>query len=365
MIRSDSIKVTCGGREVTDLILSLQVVQSFADLSNECRFDVYNENKPLVDRKPLPYRKFDKVEVFFSNTLMFRGEVSGFQGSENEKDWKLNVICKSSTNRLVRGDILKKGSYWVNKTLVQIVREVCQPYGIEVKLDPLVADDPLVNREFSKTILEAGEKGIDLIRRLCRARGLMAYTKPEGTLILGRAQTVFHEEVLTAENIYGDFAFEEDLEERHSRYIVKSQHFGTDTYFGEAAAHGYAVVEDPQVEAYCPVIIMADGNMDKNDLIRRAEWERNARAALSNRVMVTVYGWRDSKGIFWSPNTRVHTISELFEIDDILLIMRSRFIAREDGLVTGLELCHPAAFEPEVLPKAKKSKTKGSRMAWD
>ena len=159
--------------------------------------------------------------------------------------------------------------------------------------------------------------------------------------------------------IYGvhilDYEVVDEYRLRFSEYCLK----GYDTEDDEATS---AEVKDSGIGYFRPMHISADRyGQNVGGCERRAQLERDRRAARAHRIEITVQGWRfqGTDGFqVWQINTRVRVvipqegINEVFLIGEVALMLSSR------GALTRLTLMRRDAFLG-IEKNRKKGNTEG------
>lgn len=236
---------------------------------------------------------------------------------------------------------------WNNLRLNRLVEILAKPFGIGVTIDV----DP--GEPFPKFKLQPGETAFAAIERLCRTRGVLPVSDGKGGLLLTRAgrrkAPVALESlgpqgnVLAAEGEFAD-------RERHSQYIVRGFTQGSDlAWADEARAEGRAT--DRAIRRHRPLLIVAEGQVDKKTAQERAQWEATIRAGRARRATYTVQGWT-ARGQLWQPNTVVAVRDSWLAINEDMLIASVRYRRSEaGGTLTTLTVVHPDAFKLIPLPE--------------
>lgn len=243
------------------------------------------------------------------------------------------------------------------QTVKAIAAKLCEPYGITVSAPkgegPTV---PQLNMQF-------GESPFDLIERLCRFAGFLAYDDADGNLVLSPVGAERHSSgVREGANLLAAVpTFGCDL--RFTEY--RAVNLSTSALQQPAEAGGFLPVSQPLATArdtnatHAPsrqrvkyIIVEHSGHGDINDLAkRRAEWEAARRAGRSEDIKVVVDSWRDSSGRLWEPNRRckVH-VPTCKVIEQEWIIAEAQFRRGANGTDALLTLMPPRAFDPQYEP---------------
>jgi prophage tail gpP-like protein len=228
---------------------------------------------------------------------------------------------------------------------LQIAQQLAEPYAISVSATTADVGDPIP--QFN---LILGETPFEIIERICRYRGLLAYEQPDGSLFLTQvgstsAASGFTEgqNVEEAEAVYS-------MDGRFSEYqaLLQSMQVFTDTGDG---GNLIATVTDPGVKRHRRMVIITEAGGGGQDVAKqRALWEAARRAGRANRVSVKTDGWRDSGGTLWTPNTLVSLVLPSLKLQQAnWIIGEVTYVRGEGGTTADLVIMPPAAFLPEPV----------------
>lgn len=336
--------------------LSANVTLSLEDLCGTFSFSF--PDKWVNLGLPLPFAKYDDVEIFADGELVLTGVIDGVpsSGDGDSQTSSLTVLGRSKPGQLYDGSAIYKTNSWRNRSLADIARDLCTPYGVTVKVDSTVAGDPHFQLPFQKFEVEDGEKVFECLDRGAKMRASLMTSSPRGEVVFTRAGTTYSSDAIRrGEGRILNWSQDDSGEERYSDYIVRVQTYGNDNWFGDVAAFGKVRVKDEGVDRYRPLIIYAEGHGGLEALTARAVNERNVRYGRSGKVTYTVPGWRDRGGRIWSPNVMIPVVDPVIRLNDSLLITKVVLMAgRDKGIRTGLELCDRGAFDLIFKPPKKK-----------
>lgn len=306
---------------------------------------------------PRQIRRGQACQVLADGDTVITGWVDDTFPAYTEQTHDFRVSGRDSTGDLVDCSAIHKTGQWAKARLDQIVRDICKPFNIPIKVDAEIG------KAFGWSIQE-GETAFECIERACRMCAVLPVSDGKGGLVLTRAATgkpvaelVEGKNILLASAEFG-------TKERHSLYIVKGQDRGSDDNQNTPETHAQVKGEatDSAITRYRPLIVLAESHGPHATYKQRAEWERNVRRGRSSRVNVTVQGWRNVSGQIWQPNTMVHLTSPWLGVDDDLLIVSVAFsLDDQSGTRTELRLASREAFDLIVSSKgAKKQKADGA-----
>lgn len=303
-----------------------------------------------------PVSPGDPVTISIDREVVLTGYVDRVEPSHDGGRHDISVTGRDKAADLV--DCSADLGEWRGLGAVDIIRAIVKPFGLRV-VDTVGIYGPVA--EFR---IQPGEAAMEAIDRLCRQAQVLPVAGPDGTLKLIRAGLEGTGTVLIAgaagNVLSASGAFTADG--RHSVYeVIGQQRAGDDA---ETSAIVRAQAADGEVARYRPLRILAEDQADQPAAARRAQWERSVRRGRSRRVTCTVQGWRDAEGRLWGINRRVTYRDAWLRVDAELLTAAVRMSLDGGGRKTELELCDPAAFDPEPMEQDKKTKRIETEIGW-
>ncbi|HZR87898.1 MAG TPA: hypothetical protein VFB02_13900 [Bradyrhizobium sp.] len=199
--------------------------------------------------------------------------------------------------------------------------------------------------------LSLGQTAYEIIERICRYAGLLAYEGADGNLVLGAVgATKAASGAEEGQNVQSAVA-PRSMRERYSEYdafLMSAEVTGDVGYGGNLIGSA----KDPNVPRHRLKYIIAEAPAGGQDVAqKRATWEAARRAGRGNRVQVTVDSWRDSAGVLWTPNTLVPVNLPALKVTNETWTLGEVTYLRDGPLGTRAELTlmPPAAFMPEPI----------------
>ncbi len=220
--------------------------------------------------------------------------------------------------------------------------------------------------------MNQGESAWTALERGCRMAGLLAYADPSGDLVLTEPETLLTGSAIEVSLVEGENVLKarltQDFSERFGKYIVRGQRPGTDTSFGEDAAHvegvsldrGFALFDErnEEIPLQRNKVIVAEGAVDQALATQRAAWESTVRLARTNTLELEVATLTVDPSLAisgpWQVNRLFWTILPSLSIRRILLISRVAYsVDRDSGTKVQLRLANTNAYQalPEVPPE--------------
>lgn len=329
--------------------------------------------------EPVPIRAGDKCTITLRGNTLLTGYVDDTSFQYNADSLTLTVRGRSKTGDLVDSSAVRQSGRWSNATLRTIAADLCDPFNIDVTVDPLEG----LTDTFKRYAIEPGESCFDAIQRACRLRSAWATCTVDGGLHITRADTGRRSPIALeyGKNIISGERFD-SWAQRHSAYLLKGQVPSDEELEGTASSQLAEYVVDEGLNRYRPLLLVSTGHDRKGDLKRRAQWERNRRAGTGERLLYRIdgYGYESSDYVgqfkqhrrdtyrLWEPNMLVKIVDPRLEADDWYLVaaVSYRWQAEGDdgGRTTDLTLTRKEAFSLQDYPRRKRARTRSDIEGW-
>lgn len=347
---------------------SLSIGYSIDSIAGSFQFKVVEKWREINQDWPL--LPGSQVAISIDNETVLVGYIDSLDVSTSNEDRTMNIRGRNRCGDLVDNSVSTLTSEFKNISLEGLAEELLGIQEIEVLTETNTGE------KFKKFTVNQGETVFDCLNRAARNRGVLLTTNPEGNLVItNRAgievsstpsisdpaptfdfvaaaaslagissagvSLVQGENVLTARAAY-------DHSNRFQSYLAKGSSRGTDANSGSALSV-QATAKDKNIKRTRTKIVLAEGNVDKDAVQRRANWEAVLRAAESTEVEVTVQGWRKTiGGDLWKPNESVEVSLPYIGVSGQLLIRSVSFTKDLGGTITSLSLTRPDAYSPEA-----------------
>lgn len=261
-------------------------------------------------------------------------------------DDKSNIV--TVTGRDATGDLVDCSAEvkeYLNQKLEAVARDMCAPFGIKV----VVATD--TGAPFKRVAVNTGDTVQTCIERMCRQRGVMAWSDGLGNLVIGRGSV--GKPVATLErgkNVLAATA-PNNFAGRFSVIIVRGTRETPDASDSTAGSQEQGMARDTAVKRHRPKIMVPETQGSSSiSLGERAAHEQRVAQGKSRCVSVTVWGWRHDNGL-WRPGQTVAFNDTRLRISGTWLVANVAFVKNDDdGTVTKLNLYPPGAFDLLAQP---------------
>ncbi|EPY01349.1 phage baseplate assembly protein [Magnetospirillum fulvum] len=261
-------------------------------------------------------------------------------------DEKSNIV--TVTGRDTTGDLVDCSAEvkeYLNQTLEAVARDMCAPFGIKV----VVTTD--TGAPFRRVAVNTGDTVQTCIERMCRQRGVLAWSDGLGNLVIGRGTVGEPVAALKRGNNVLAATAPNNFAARFSEIIVRGTRETPDSSDPTAGSQEQGVARDVAVKRHRPKIMVPETQGAIINLTERAAHEQRVAQGKSRCVSVTVLGWRHEGGL-WRPGQTVAFSDSRLRINGNWLVANVAFIkSDDDGTVTKLNLYPPGAFDLLAQPE--------------
>lgn len=289
------------------------------------------------------------------------GYTDGRRRQMGADSMKITIAGRDKTADLIDCAAIYKGGQWKKRTLEQIARDLCQPYGVAVRWELTDAESAA---PFTSFTLDHSETVYEALGRAARARGVLITSNAAGDLVFTRADESHSDRLVLGENLLS-VDFDEDYRDRFSEYTVKGHGRSNgkvgDTVDARTIASQKGTATDSGITRYRPMIILADSKIDAQSATARALREQRRRLAKSVTFEAQLDGWTRSNGQIWMPNILAEIDAAKFAIQTGPLLVSKVVLTLDDreGVKTTLTLAPRDGFLVPV-EKDRKAKSSGS-----
>lgn len=264
--------------------------------------------------------------------------IASSPSSASEDQWK--DVKTTNKQKLEVKPAKTVNTSWHNQTPVQIISDLCAPYGIRVICEIKDFNSKIVN-----FTVNPGEKVVDSINRLLTKDNLIVTDNEYGDLVIAEVgkNGSCHDELQTGKNILsGSAGF--DASKIFSIYAVLGQHKGSDLEFGKLVSQDKGLAYDSSIGRYRLVVIKDTGQSSNTLGKSRAEFEAIFRRAQALMSKHKVQGWRQSDNSLWKTNSLVRIKDEFLKVSGELLIQRLELTLDSAGTVAAIDTISSVAY---------------------
>lgn len=294
-------------------------------------------------------RAGDPCVVKIGGDVVITGYVDRDENASSRDGHRLGLVGRGKTQDLVDCSAEWQGGQIQSATALEIATKLAQPYGITVKL----ADGASPGDAVPQFNLTYGESAAEIIQRVARNAGLLAYEDTAGELVLAQAGTVTASSgAKYGENVQScsvSNAMDQRFSEVRCAWNSINDLGDVD---GADEKFFFDTEKDPNVPRHRLMYLVLEAAADPLPFtIKKAKWEVARRAGRASAISLTLDSWRDGSGKLWQPNT-------LIPVDGIpgnrageqLCIAEVHFHRSSDrGTVADLYVMAPGAFLPEPI----------------
>lgn len=287
-----------------------------------------------------------KFTLEIGGQIVCTGYIDSRRRQMTADSMKITVAGRDKTADLIDCAAVYSGGQWKNRTLEQIARDLCAPYGVTVRWE---LSDKESSAVFPGFTLDHSETVYEALVRASRARGVLMTSNAAGELVFSRAASTATDELVLGENLL-TLDFEEDFRDRFSEYTVKGYARANgvegDDIDAKSIVSRKGTATDSDVTRYRPMIIIADSKITAKDAQARALREQRRRLAKSITFEAEIDGWTRKDGQLWMPNLLVTIDASKYAIKTTeLLVSKVNLILNDqDGLKTRVSLSPREGF---------------------
>ncbi|EAU8203139.1 phage baseplate assembly protein [Escherichia coli] len=350
---SNTVTLRTDGRLFTGWT-SVSVTRSIESVAGY--FELGVNVPPDTDLSGLAPGKAFTLEI--GGQIVCTGYIDSRRRQMTADSMKITVAGRDKTADLIDCAAVYSGGQWKNRTLEQIARDLCAPYGVTVRWElsdkESAAPFPSFTLDHSETVYEA-------LVRASRARGVLMTSNAAGELVFSRAASTATDELVLGENLL-TLDFEEDFRDRFSEYTVKGYARANgaegDDIDAKSIVSRKGTATDSDVTRYRPMIIIADSKITAKDAQARALREQRRRLAKSITFEAEIDGWTRKDGQLWMPNLLVTIDASKYAIKttELLVSKVTLILNDQDGLKTRVSLAPREGF---LVPVESDRKNKG------
>ena len=195
-----------------------------------------------------------------------------------------------------------------------------------------------------------GETAYELIERLCRFRGYLAYELPDGSLYLSQVGTIPAASGFEQGQNVQQASFEMSIDRRYSSYECYYNSLQIYNDIGFNVFPYYSSTDTSVLRNRKMKIVMEGGALGQQVCMQRANWENARRVGRSNVLTLTTDSWRDSAGTLWTPNTIVPISLPALKLQQVNWVIGDVTYKRDtNGTTADLVLMPPGAFLPQPI----------------
>lgn len=309
--------------------------------------------------QPVPIKTGDACSVTFGDHTLVTGYVDSTTWDAGSEGVTVQAVGRSRTADLVDCSIVHPGG-WVNKGLFAIVADLAAPFGLTVSADPEIRAD---SYKFPRFEFDDGDTPYDAIDRLCRARGCVPITQPDGSLTLKRISKTAGLRIVRLDLTQArQRTIQTQVQDRFSAYVLKglTSRANADENPRRSALQKFQVSDD-QIRRYRPKVITSDSHAKLSELRDQATWERNTRAGQSERVTYSLLGALAPDGRPWEPAMLVSVDDREMGVSEILLVATADAQCQGEDAYTRIELTRIESYSMQPISTRQLARTWAGR----
>lgn len=249
----------------------------------------------------------------------------------------VSIAGRDKTGDLV--DCSAEVKEYLDQKLEVIARDMCAPFGIGVTVSTHTGE------AFKRVAVNTGDTVQSCIERMCRQRGVLAWSDGLGNLVIGRG--VMGRPVAALErglNVISASAAD-NVTGRFSEIVVRGTRETPGDPDSTSGSQEQGVATDKAVKRHRPKIMIPETQGGTMDLNERAAHEQRVAQGKSRVVSASVLGWTHGGGL-WRPGQTVAFPDDWLGTGGDFLVGNVALSKNGDGgTLTTLTLYPPGAFD--------------------
>lgn len=293
----------------------------------------YLHNGTLLQR---PVKAGAACRLAIDGVVVLTGWVDSHNPSYDAGSRSVSVSGRAKAGDLV--DCSAEVKEYLKQKIDTIAADLCAPFGIDVHI---IGD---MGAAFERVAVNTGDTVHATLDRLCRQRGLLAWSDGLGNLVLGRGtagQAVA--ELVRGRNVLSASATD-DFTGRFSKIVMRGTKETPDNSDAAAASQEEGIATDDAIGRPRPKIMVAETQGGTATLTQRAEHEMRVSQGKSRTAEATVQGWHHGNGL-WLPRQTVTFNDDWLGIDGDFVISNVELSKSDSGTTAKLTLNPPTTFD--------------------
>jgi prophage tail gpP-like protein len=340
---SDDLALTVGDQTISGWI-EVRVTRGIERCPSD--FEISLTERFPGEASEVVVKAGDKCEVRIGDDVVVTGYVDSYVPSISADGHSVRVCGRGKCQDLVDCAAEWDGGQITGSSALQIAAKLASAYeDLQVW-----AQGEDVGPQIPQINLILGETAWEIIERVCRFRGLLAYEMTDGNLFLGGVGTALaasgFEEGVNVQSASMQFSMAQRFSE-YQALLVSMDVLGDVGQGGNLRG----VANDEGVRRNRKMMIVAEyGDSGADVALRRAQWEAARRVGRANCLQLTADSWRDASGKLWEPNTLVPLqLPSLKVVGQSWLISEVTYKRGEQGTTADLTIMPREAFLPQPV----------------
>jgi prophage tail gpP-like protein len=295
-----------------------------------------------------------RCQVFAGNDLLITGYVDQYGTNIGQGHHDVTITGRGLCEDLVdcAADLLNtpelRGATVNAANTRDLAQKLCKPFGITVRSAVADLGKPIL--PFSVAV---GETSWEIIERVCRYAGYLAFEDELGTLVLDRVGTKAMASGFTMPGNIESASSTLSINQRFTSYTAVWSTINNYLENSPISLQVVTVPDDTMPKGrYRPRIIHSEQSDPSFDLAKaRANWEKARRIGRSQAINLTTSDWRDSAGQLWRPNMLASIYAPALKLINVQWIIASVVFRKDQsGRHADIVMMPKDAFTPEPSP---------------
>jgi prophage tail gpP-like protein len=354
----NNVYISVGGENFTGWT-SIKIRRSLEALTSTFELNVTDKTNQKENLE-WPIRPQDECIIRIGRDKLITGYVDTVVPTIDATTHGIKISGRDKTSDIVDCSYTGTKNSFSKKSMTTLAKTLVEPFGINVKLDPLVDDTEL----FQFTV-NRNDTIFTNLNKKANNLGMLLVTNADGDLVITNSGSRTLEDTLEFGRNIHRASMSYDYTNRFSEYIVNAQSLykqGKGTWGNNIKVK--ATSTDEGVKRYRPKLIKPGSPLSRTMAQDHANWEALIRAAKSEVLNVTTTGFRQASGLLWDINYLVSVYIPPMYVNPAieLLISAVEYTIDDFGSFTKMVLKRPDAYKSKP---AKAIKASSLSLGWD
>ena len=277
-----------------------------------------------------PYT-YHTAQLYIGGELYITAVASNWTYSASSDGTIATIECRTTPGEMLECMGMRSSyTFRAGMSLLKICQEVASPYGITCYSASgtggvVEGESDITSEKFGRVEQDITETDAAFLERLALAKGFLLTSRPDGNLLLTRANT---KDAPAFRLVYGEapvlsIGASFDGTKRYRKWMGVTDESGVSSIS--------ATLYDKSVPRERGFVFKADES-DEGNIEQAIKWRMNKSIAESAAIPVQVVGWRTPDGELWAENMKgTITAPDVFVLRETPVIIESVELTKDAG----------------------------------
>jgi len=298
-----------------------------------------------------PYTYYT-AQLYIGGELYITAVASSWRYSASSDGTIATIECRTTPGEMLECMGMRSSyTFRSGMSLLKICQEVASPYGITCYSASgtggvVEGESDITSEQFGRVEQDITETDAAFLERLALAKGFLLKSRPDGNLLLARANT---EDTPAFRLVYGQYplitiASSFDGTKRYRKWMGVTDESGVSSIS--------ATLYDKTVPRERGFVFKADDSEEGN-IETAIKWRMSKSIAESTTIPIQVSGWRTPDGELWEENMKGTIVApSVFILRETEVIIESVELTKDEatGDIAQLMVVLPESYTTEMPP---------------